>query len=161
VQVVYQGRSLWWIEEAGRTFRTRHRSSACDRGQKEAQHSTERILASPAQITNWLPSEKECVRQQLVAVNLLSSPRQGLFFFNIHMCIQCLHHFSPLPPAPSFTPPNPSIPGRNYFALISSFVEDSTSNNRKDQGFLLVEIRIAIQGVDWHCFPVHVCYLLS
>jgi hypothetical protein len=24
------------------------------------------------------------------------------------------------------------------------------SNNRKDQGFLLVEIRIAIQGVDSH-----------
>jgi hypothetical protein len=27
--------------------------------------------------------------------------------------------------------------------------------------FLLVEIRIAIQGVDLHCFPVHVCYLLN
>jgi hypothetical protein len=38
--------------------------------------------------------------------------------------------------------------GRNYFALISNFVEESINSNRKDQGFLLVEIRIAIQGVD-------------
>jgi hypothetical protein len=30
------------------------------------------------------------------------------------------------------------------------------SNNRKEQGFLLVEIRIATQGVDSHYFPVHV-----
>jgi hypothetical protein len=52
-------------------------------------------------------------------------------------------------------PATPWIPGRNYFALISNFVEEkSISNNRKDQGFLLVEIRIAIQGVDLHCFPV-------
>jgi hypothetical protein len=42
------------------------------------------------------------------------------------------------------------IPGRNYFALISNFVEESISNNRKDQAFLLVEIRIAIQGIDSH-----------
>jgi hypothetical protein len=30
-----------------------------------------------------------------------------------------------------------------------------------DQGFLIVEIRIAIQGLDSHCFPVYVCYLLN
>jgi hypothetical protein len=83
------------------------------------------------------------------------------------MCTQCLGLFSFLPPAPSHFPhpllftPTPSLPSRNYFALISSFVEESISSNRKDQGFLLVEIRIAIQGVDLHCFPVHVCYLLS
>jgi hypothetical protein len=40
----------------------------------------------------------------------------------------------------------PSLPGRNCFALISNFVEERISNNRKEQGFLLVEIRIAIQG---------------
>jgi hypothetical protein len=45
-------------------------------------------------------------------------------FFFIHMCIQCLGHFSPLLPTPSLTPPNPSLPGRNYFALISNFVEE-------------------------------------
>jgi hypothetical protein len=33
---------------------------------------------------------------------------------------------------------------KNYFALISNFVEESISNNRKDQEFLLVKIRIAI-----------------
>jgi hypothetical protein len=72
------------------------------------------------------------------------------------MCTQGLGHFSPLPPPPPLppTPPTPSlppsIPSRNYFALISNFVEESTSNNRKEQGFLLVEIRIAIQGVDSH-----------
>jgi hypothetical protein len=26
---------------------------------------------------------------------------------------------------------------------------------------LLVEIRIAIQGVYSHCFPVHMCYILN
>jgi hypothetical protein len=51
-------------------------------------------------------------------------------FSSIHMCIQCLGHFSLLPPASSFTPrplplpPTPSLPGRNYFALISNFVEE-------------------------------------
>jgi hypothetical protein len=49
-------------------------------------------------------------------------------FFIIHMCIQCLGHYSPLPP-PSPLPqtlplPSPSIPSRNYFALISNFVEE-------------------------------------
>jgi hypothetical protein len=29
-------------------------------------------------------------------------------------------------------------------------LSESISNNRKEQGFLLVEIRIAIQGVDSH-----------
>jgi hypothetical protein len=53
------------------------------------------------------------------------------------------------PPRPLPLRP-PSIPSRNYFALISNFVEKSISNNRKEQGFLLVEIRIAIQGVDSH-----------
>jgi hypothetical protein len=42
------------------------------------------------------------------------------------------------------------MPGRNYFALISNFVGESISNNRKEQGFFLVEIRIAIQGIDSH-----------
>jgi hypothetical protein len=60
-------------------------------------------------------------------------------------------------PTPSLTPSKsslfpatPSLPGRNYFALISNFVEENISNNRKDQGFLLVEVRTPIQGVDSH-----------
>jgi hypothetical protein len=73
------------------------------------------------------------------------------------MCIQGLGHFSPHPhPLPYHPlhplplPPTPSIPSRNCFALISNFVVESISNNRKEQGFLLVEIRIAIQGIDSH-----------
>jgi hypothetical protein len=48
-----------------------------------------------------------------------------LFFycFIIHMCIQGLGHFSPLTPPPPL-PHTPSIPSRNYFALISNFVEE-------------------------------------
>jgi hypothetical protein len=57
-----------------------------------------------------------------------------LNFYFIHMCTQCLGYFSPLPPSPtpslslpicpspSLTPPYPSIPNRNYSALISNFV---------------------------------------
>jgi hypothetical protein len=47
------------------------------------------------------------------------------------MCMQYLVHFSPLPhplpylPRPLPLPPTPSIPGRNYFALISNFVEET------------------------------------
>jgi hypothetical protein len=69
-----------------------------------------------------------------------------------------LGSFLPPVPTPSLTthsaplslPPTPSIPSRNYFALISNFVLESISNNRKDQGFLLAEIRITIQGIDSH-----------
>jgi hypothetical protein len=53
------------------------------------------------------------------------------YCFIIHMCMQCLGHFSPLHPPPPLDPlhplslpPTPSIPGRNYFALISNFVEE-------------------------------------
>jgi hypothetical protein len=54
-----------------------------------------------------------------------------LYSFFIHMCIQCLGHFSPCPqplPYPPLhplpCPPTSSIPSRNYFALISNFVEE-------------------------------------
>jgi hypothetical protein len=67
-----------------------------------------------------------------------------------------LGSFLPPAPTPSLTTHStpsrspPSIPSRNYFALISNFVVESISNNRKEQGVLLVEIRIAIQGIDSH-----------
>jgi hypothetical protein len=61
----------------------------------------------------------------------------AIFFISfIHMCIQCLGHFSPLPPTaslspvPSLSPPTPSLPGRNYFALTSNFVEFMAISNR-------------------------------
>jgi hypothetical protein len=37
------------------------------------------------------------------------------FISFIHMCIQCLGNFSL---------PTPSLPGRNYYALISNFFEE-------------------------------------
>jgi hypothetical protein len=53
------------------------------------------------------------------------------FFPFIHMFIQCLGHFSPLLPTSSLSPLllsspllPPSLPGRNYLALISNFVEE-------------------------------------
>jgi hypothetical protein len=52
-------------------------------------------------------------------------------FYFIHMCIH-LGHFSSLPspspppshPHPLPLTPTPSLPSRNYFALISNFVEE-------------------------------------
>jgi hypothetical protein len=51
--------------------------------------------------------------------------------------------FLPPSPRPLSCPSLPLANSRNYSALISNFVEESVSNNRKDQGFLLVEIKIA------------------
>jgi hypothetical protein len=70
--------------------------------------------------------------------------RLGSFLLRAPIPLPC-YPLCPLP-LPSF----PSIFGRNYFAHISNFVGESISNNRKEQVFLLVEIRIAIQGVDSH-----------
>jgi hypothetical protein len=44
-----------------------------------------------------------------------------------------------------------------FFPYLYFCWRESISNNRKDQGFLLVEIRITLQGVDSHWFSVHVC----
>jgi hypothetical protein len=42
----------------------------------------------------------------------------------IHMCIHCLGYHSPLPLAPSFSLPPPSLPGRTCSALFSNFIEE-------------------------------------
>jgi hypothetical protein len=55
--------------------------------------------------------------------------------------------FLPIAPCPHPLPPYPpSLPSRNYSALISNFVEDKKdiSINKKEKVFLLVELRIAI-----------------
>jgi hypothetical protein len=61
--------------------------------------------------------------------NVIKRIKASLFFFIIHMCIQGLGHFSPLPPPPPLpltlpppSPPTPTILSRNYFALIANFV---------------------------------------
>jgi hypothetical protein len=51
--------------------------------------------------------------------------------------------FGPLLSPPS--PPPTLIPGRTCSALSSNFVEENTSNNKKEKVFFLVQIRIAIQ----------------
>jgi hypothetical protein len=96
----------------------------------------------------------------IITIAMLEHRLFFLFFFFLLLFIcaykawvispPCPHPlpYHPLRPLP--LPPTPSIPSRNYFALISNFVEESISNNRKEKGFFLVEIRVAIQGVDSH-----------
>jgi hypothetical protein len=74
-----------------------------------------------------LPQPPKWLELQACTTGLAST----LFFSFIHMCIQCLGHFSLLPPhppplplCPIPLPPTPSLPGRNYSALISNFVEE-------------------------------------
>jgi hypothetical protein len=101
-----------------------------------------------------------CSRSHGLVVYRLELEHTSLFFiFYFLILFICAYNVwvisPPFPPPPPLIlphplPPTPSLPGRNYFALISIFVEESISNNRKDQGFLLVEIRIDIQGADSH-----------
>jgi hypothetical protein len=44
--------------------------------------------------------------------------------YNIWVISPSFPHPLPYPPAPSLVPPTPSLPGRNYFAIISNFVEE-------------------------------------
>jgi hypothetical protein len=71
---------------------------------------------SPPSRSAKMPTQRILISRALVCLNLFF-----LISF-IHMCIQCLGHFSPLPP-PLLLPPTPLLPSRNYFALISNFVE--------------------------------------
>jgi hypothetical protein len=78
----------------------------------------------------------------------------------IHMWIQCLGHYSPLTPTPSLSP-TPLFQAETVLPLSQFCWRESISSNRKDKGFLLVEVRIAIQGDSSHCFHVHMCYILN
>jgi hypothetical protein len=65
-----------------------------------------------------------------------------LFISFIHMCIQWLGHFFPLPPAHYLTPSPPAFQAGTVLPL--SGWRESININKEDQGFLLVEVRIAI-----------------
>jgi hypothetical protein len=77
-----------------------------------------------------LSSHKEENLITLMLLPTIITSRTFLKISFIHMYIQCLDHFSPLPhcslpfPHPLPLPPIPLLPGRNYFALISNFVEE-------------------------------------
>jgi hypothetical protein len=93
-----------------------------------------------------------------------------LFYSYVHTMFGLFLPPSP-PPPPLTTSPTPSsplpprfqaetiLPLSQILFLSQILLKRELSNNRKDQGFLVVEIRIAIQGVDSHCFPVHMCYI--
>jgi hypothetical protein len=92
------------------------------------------------------------------------------FFFFKFLIYSYVHtifgSFLPPSPTPCFTsPPYTPLPLATRQTLFCPYLyfcwRESISNNRKEQRFLLVEIRIAIQGVYSNWFPVHVCYLLS
>jgi hypothetical protein len=70
----------------------------------------------------------------------------SIYFFSfIYMCIQCLGHYSPLPPYP-LPPLSPSLPPLYQAKTILPLSLILLKREYKEQGFLLVEIRIAIQG---------------
>jgi hypothetical protein len=76
-----------------------------------------------------MPSFVKDTHYVLVCTSVHSQPTRFFlfYFYFIHMCIQCLGHFPPLPLAPSLTCPSPpslSLPSRNYSALISNFFEE-------------------------------------
>jgi hypothetical protein len=77
----------------------------------------------------WLAYFTYIMSQKFICVCCMCQYFLLFFSFIIHMCIQGLGHFSPLPPLPPLPPslpppstPTPSIPSRNYFVLISNFV---------------------------------------
>jgi hypothetical protein len=63
----------------------------------------------------------------------------------------CPHSLPYHPLRPLSLPPPPQDPAETILPLSLILLKrESISNNRKEQVFLLVEIRIAIQGVDTH-----------
>jgi hypothetical protein len=96
---------------------------------------------------HWLPSWGRVLEDSHVHLRF--------YCFITRMCIQGLGHFSPSP-TPSLTThstplsPRPNTQQKLFCPYFSFCCRESISNNRKEQGFLLVEIRIAIQGIDSH-----------
>jgi hypothetical protein len=62
------------------------------------------LMATVSYLSHWLPHLSNSSMKELTEDTLA----QHLFYFNfIHMCIQCLGHFSPLPLAPPLPPLTP------------------------------------------------------
>jgi hypothetical protein len=80
----------------------------------------------------------------------------SLFFFLFLLLFICAYkawfislpcpHPLPYHPLRPLSPP-PQYPAETILPLFLILCRESISNNRKEQGFLLVEIRIAIQGI--------------
>jgi hypothetical protein len=84
---------------------------------------------SPCQSVGiWIWNQRKDSRifSKLMLFSFIFSILISIFFnfYFIHMYIQCLGHFFPLSPIPSLPLPYPSLPRRNYSALISNFVEE-------------------------------------
>jgi hypothetical protein len=56
----------------------------------------------------------------------------------------------PFPLTTSLSPPPPQYQAETILPVSLILLKRDISNNRKEQGFLLVEIRIAIHRVDSH-----------
>jgi hypothetical protein len=84
--------------------------------------------------------------------------RKHLFCFVLFICAYNVWVISPPCPhpllyhllSPSLSLSPPQYPAETTLPLSLILLKENTSNNRKEQGFLLVEIRIAIQGIDSH-----------
>jgi hypothetical protein len=123
----------------------------------------------------WVILLKQCIITWALMAPHSSYSQSHIFFVFFLLFYYSYVHTrlgSFLPPAPtrsltthstpSLSPPPPQYPAETILPLSLILLKrESISNNRKEQVFLLVEIRIAIQGVDTHWFPVHVRYLLG
>jgi hypothetical protein len=79
----------------------------------------------------------------------------SVFLFYFILFILFIYTYNVWVISPSFPPPPPLATPPHFQAeiilpLCLILLRQSISNNRKDQGFLLVEIRIAILGADSH-----------
>jgi hypothetical protein len=107
------GKTAWWVRRPVLLFMVNPKMSPCQFchcGCNWGQKCLSKMVVC------------RCAKYRLWCLALLSLSLFLKISF-IHMCMECLGHFSPLPPLPPFYP-TPSLPGRNYFALISDFVEE-------------------------------------
>jgi hypothetical protein len=93
---------------------------------------------------------------------------KNIFFFYYSYVHTMFGSFLPPSPCPvlyRLPPSSPLLPPRYQAETILPLCLILFKKEYKQQyegpRVLLVEIRIAIQGVDLYCFPVHMCYILN